>query len=64
EKKTNGGIVSALGVLLILISMIKSISFHAIRGTLFTSTLMFGMVAAGAGLLIKVLFKPGKGSDS
>lgn len=63
EKKTIGAIVCALGVLIILISLITSISFHAIRGTLFTYTLMFGMVAAGAGLLIKVLFKPGKGKN-
>ena len=58
EKKAIGGFVCALGVLIILISLITSISFHAIRGTLFTYTLMFGMVAAGAALLIKVLFKP------
>ena len=48
----------ALGVLVILISLITSISFHAVSGTLFTYILMFGMVAAGAALLIKVLFKP------
>ena len=58
EKKAIGGFVCALGVLVILISLITSISFHAIRGTLFTYILMFAMVAAGAGLLIKVLFKP------
>ena len=58
EKKAIGGFVCALGVLIILISLITSISFHAVRGTLYTYTLMFGMVAAGAALLIKVLFKP------
>ena len=58
EKKSIGGFVCALGVLVILISLITSISFHAVSGTLFTYILMFGMVAAGAALLIKVLFKP------
>ena len=53
----------ALGVLVILISLITSISFHAIHGTLYTYVLMFGMVAAGAGLLIKVLFKPNSKGD-
>ena len=64
EKKWIGGFVCALGVLVILISLITSISFHAIHGTLFTYILMFAMVAAGAGLLIKVLFKPNDKSDS
>lgn len=58
EKKAVGGFVCALGVLIILISLITSLSFHATSGTLYTYILMFGMVAAGAGLLIKVLFKP------
>lgn len=63
EKKWIGGFVCALGVLVILISLITSISFHAIHGTLYTYVLMFGMVAAGAGLLIKVLFKPNSKGD-
>lgn len=58
EKKAIGGFVCALGVLIILISLITSLSFHATSGTLYTYILMFGMVAAGAALLIKVLFKP------
>ena len=63
DKKWIGGFVCALGVLIILISLITSISFHAIHGTLYTYVLMFGMVAAGAGLLIKVLFKPNSKGD-
>lgn len=65
ERKAIGGFVCALGVLVILISLITSISFHAVSGTLYTYILMFGMVAAGAALLIRVLFKPNskKGDD-
>ena len=58
EKKAIGGFVCALGVLIILVSLLTSLSFHATSGTLYTYILMFGMVAAGAALLIKVLFKP------
>ena len=58
DKKAIGGFVCALGVLVILISLVTSIFFHAVGGTLYTYILMFGMVAAGAALLIKVLFKP------
>ncbi|MCR5816433.1 MAG: hypothetical protein K6F91_06100 [Ruminococcus sp.] len=58
EKKAIGGFVCALGVLIILISLLTSLSFHATSGTLYTYILMFGMVAAGAALLIRVLFKP------
>ena len=51
EKKAIGGFVCALGVLIILISLITSLSFHATSGTLYTYILMFGMVAA-AGIRI------------
>ena len=64
EKKAIGGFVCALGVLIILISLITSLSFHATSGTLYTYILMFGMVAAGAALLIRVLFKPNNSKKS
>lgn len=57
KKKIVGGMVTALGVLIILISLITSLSFHAVRSSLYVYFLMFGMIAAGAGLLIRVLFK-------
>lgn len=57
DKKAVGGCVTALGLLIILISMLSSVSFHARYNTLYVYVLMFGMIAAGAGLLIKVLFK-------
>lgn len=56
KKKIWGGMVCALGILVILISLITSIEFHAVHAPLYVYVLMFGMVAAGAGLLIKVLF--------
>lgn len=57
DRKIIGGSVSALGLLIILISLLTSVSFHAKYDTLFVYVLMFGMIAAGAGLLIKTLFK-------
>ncbi len=57
EKKTIPGIVIALGVLIILITLITSVRFRPMSATLWQYVLMFGMVAAGAGLLAKSLFK-------
>lgn len=57
KKKIVGGMVSALGILIILISLLTSLQFHAVRGSLYVYVLMFGMIAAGAGLLVRVLFK-------
>ena len=57
DKKIIGACVSCLGLAIILISLLTSVSFHARYNTLFVYVLMFGMIAAGAGLLIKTLFK-------
>ena len=57
EKKTLPGIVIALGVLIILITLITSVRFRPVTASLWQYVLMFGMVAAGAGLLAKSLFK-------
>ena len=57
EKKTVGGIVTALGVVIIIIAMINSISFHAVRASLYVYVLMFGLIFAGAGLVAKTLFR-------
>lgn len=57
EKKIIGGCVTVLGLAIILISLLSSVSFHARYNTLYVYVLMFGMVAAGAGLLIKTLFR-------
>lgn len=57
DKKIIGGFVTALGMLVIVISLLTSLSFHARYGSLYVYVLMFGMIAAGAGLLIRTLFK-------
>lgn len=57
KKKTVGALVSALGLLIILISFITSIRFHAVPASLYVYILMFGMIAAGAGLLLRALFR-------
>lgn len=57
KKKAVGGMITALGGFVILISLISSLQFHAVRASLYVYLLMFGMIAAGAGLMIRVLFK-------
>ncbi len=57
KKKAVGAMICALGLLIILISFITSIQFHAVRASLYVYILMFGMIAAGAGLLLRALFK-------
>lgn len=57
DKKVIGGFVTALGLLVILISLLSSLTFHARYNSLYVYVLMFGMIAAGAGLVIKSLFK-------
>lgn len=57
DKRLIGGIVTSLGVVVIIISMINSISFHPKNGSLYKYVLMFGLIFAGAGMLAKVLFK-------
>ncbi|MBR6871969.1 MAG: hypothetical protein IKN17_00515 [Ruminococcus sp.] len=57
EKKAIGGAITALGVLIIIIAMINSVSFHARSASLWVYVLMFGMIFAGAGLVAKVLFQ-------
>lgn len=56
KKKTIPGIVIALGILIILITLLTSVRFAPMRATLWQYVLMFGMFAAGAGLLAKSLF--------
>ena len=57
EKKTIPGIVIALGILIILITLITSVRFRLVTGYLWQCVLMLGMVDAGEGLLAKSLFK-------
>ena len=57
DKKWIGGAISALGVAIIIIAMINSVSFHARSASMWVYVLMFGMIFAGAGLVAKVLFQ-------
>lgn len=57
EKKTFPGIVIALGILIILITLLTSVRFRPLSASLWQYVVMFGMIAAGAGLLAKSLFK-------
>lgn len=57
EKKTFPGIVIALGILIILVTLLTSVRFRPLSASLWQYVVMFGMIAAGAGLLAKSLFK-------
>ena len=46
-----------LGVILIIVSVIMSLRINFVASTLFDYVLIFGMMAAGSGLSLRVLFK-------
>lgn len=50
-------IIITLSVIFILITIIMSVRINFVATSMFNYILMFGMVAAGAGLLLKTLFK-------
>lgn len=56
KRKIFGWIVTSIGILAILISIITSVSLHFISQSLFSYILMFGFVAVGAALVIRALF--------
>lgn len=56
RRKIFGWIVSAIGVLAILITIMSSVSFYFIPQSLFSYILMFGFTVVGAALVIKALF--------
>ena len=57
DRKWIGWTVTAIGVLAILITLLTSVRFHPLSATLWQYVLMFGMVAAGAGLALRALWK-------
>ena len=57
EKKLIPGLVIGLGVLIILVTLLTSVRFRPMTASLWQYVVMFGMIAAGAGLLAKSLFK-------
>lgn len=50
-------IIIALGAVFILATVIMSIQFRFQQTTLYVYILMIGMIAAGAGILLRVMFK-------
>ncbi len=57
EKKLIPGLVISTGVLIILVTLLTSVRFRPLSASLWQYVVMFGMVAAGAGLLAKSLLK-------
>ena len=57
EKKVVPGIVIGMGLLIVLVTLLTSVRFRPISASLWQYVVMFGMIAAGAGLLAKSLFK-------
>lgn len=50
-------IIITLGVIFIIVTIIMSIRINFVTTSMFEYILIFGMLAAGAGLLLKALFK-------
>ena len=57
ERKIFGWIVVSLGVVFILLSIILSVRVVWRTTSVYVFVIMFGLVAAGAGMMIKVLFR-------
>ena len=57
EKKIYGWIVIAIGVAIILLSVIMSVHLHFRGGSLFNYIMMFSLTLVGGGLVLKNLFK-------
>ena len=57
EKKIYGWIVIAIGIVIILLSIIMSVRLHFRGGSLFNYIMMFSLTLVGGGLVLKNLFK-------
>lgn len=57
QKSFGAKLLIILSVIFIIVSIIMSVRIQFVTTTMFDYVLMFGMMAAGAGLLLKVLFK-------
>lgn len=56
-KSIGAKLLIILSVIFIVVSIIMSVRIHFVTTTMFDYVLMFGMMAAGAGVTLKVLFK-------
>lgn len=59
EHKWIAGVVIAIGLLIILVTLLTSVQFRPVSASLWQYVLMFGMIAAGLGLSAKALLKRG-----
>lgn len=57
NKSIGAKILTTLSVIFIVVSIIMSVRIHFVATSMFDYVLMFGMAAAGSGLLLKTLFK-------
>lgn len=57
EKKLPGWIVTILGIIFILFTIIMSVKITWNTTSAYMFILMFGLVAAGGGLMLRILFK-------
>ena len=57
DRKIYGWIVVAIGVVIILLSIIMSVRLHFRGGSLFNYIMMFSLTLVGGGLVLKNLFK-------
>ena len=57
DHKWIGWVVVAIGVLAILVTLLTSVRFRPVSASLWQYVVMFGMVAAGAGLVTRGLLK-------
>ena len=57
DHKWIGWVVVTIGVLAILVTLLTSVRFRPITASLWQYVVMFGMVAAGAGLVARGLLK-------
>lgn len=55
KHKWIAGVVIAIGLVIILVTLLTSVRFRPLSASLWQYILMFGMTAAGAGLLAKCL---------
>ncbi len=57
DKKLFGWIVTVLGIIFILLTVIMNTGISWQRSSAFAFVMMFGLVAAGGGLMLKALFR-------
>ncbi|MGN0621234.1 MAG: hypothetical protein ACI4I9_05140 [Porcipelethomonas sp.] len=60
ERKIFGWIVTALGVAIILLTVIMSVRLYFTTTSLFNYVMMFGFIAVGGALVLRALFKKQK----